>query len=208
MNLSRLLLFDASLIIVGIALLLILLRKIDTRQLLGNSDRYKKPEQPSTIPTSLNELLKLEALAKKQGSGIDPDSLIGLWKFVSVWNQGKDSESTTFSSLLRLFSAGLEIIKCKSNGELLSFDIINSIQFGFFIIRFVGSGELKGAQPLLCFYFEHIELKAGHSVLFKRVLEVPEKKNRPFFAFIGIGENGQWLAARGRGGGLALWMKN
>jgi len=159
--------------------------------------------------TSINlpvqqKLLELENIARKDGSGITSESLIGLWKFMSVWKQGTDKEDLSSSSLLRLFSASLEIAKDGSN----QFAITNSIQFGLLSIRFIGTGHLKGKQPLLPFFFECIELKAGSRVVFSRSLKRPDEKNRPFFALISMEENGKWLAARGRGGGLALWIND
>ena len=38
-------------------------------------------------------------------------------------------------------------------------------------------------------------------------MSMPEENDKPFFALIAIGHNGEWLSARGRGGGLALWHK-
>ena len=123
--------------------------------------------------------------------------------FFPVWKQTNDNEDLISSSLLRLFVASLEIKQDEPN----QFCITNSIQFGSLSIRFSGYGQLKGKQPLLPFYFDCIELKASSSVLFSRSLEKPEGKNMPYFALISIEENGKWLAARGRGGGLALWVK-
>ena len=66
---------------------------------------------------------------------------------------------------------------------------------------------MKGSQPILPFFFRRIELNLGSSVLINRDLDMPDDKKKPFFALIGIGDNREWLAARGRGGGLALWLK-
>ena len=52
-----------------------------------------------------------------------------------------------------------------------------------------------------------IELRLGGNVLFSRSLDIPDKKNRPFFGLIAMADNGEWLGARGRGGGLAVWVK-
>ena len=150
------------------------------------------------------KLLELENIARKDGSVINPDSLIGIWKFISVWKEAKDKEDWISSSLLRIFSANLEIIK----DELNHFAITNSIQFGLLSIRFTGAGNLKGKQPLLFFFFEYIELKAGSSVVCRRPLTIPDEKDRPFFALISLEKNGFWLSARGRGGGLALWIND
>ena len=90
---------------------------------------------------------------------------------------------------------------------LFSLSIENSIEFGSLSIRFLGLGGLRGDRPLLPFFFQSIELKLGSKVLLKRSLAVPEQKDMPFFALIGKAENGEWLSARGRGGGIALWVK-
>ena len=36
----------------------------------------------------------------------------------------------------------------------------------------------------------------------------PEDKKMPFFSLVGISTKDQWLCARGRGGGLAIWVKS
>ena len=61
-----------------------------------------------SFPAS-QELLNLEALARKQGSGIEIHALNGLWKFVSVWKQGQEKEDFFSSLMLRFFSASLEL---------------------------------------------------------------------------------------------------
>ena len=101
----------------------------------------------------------------------------------------------------------MELVKREANQDILEFEVVNSIEFGLLSIRFKGCGELKGKQPLLPFYFEDIELKIGKDLCIRRSLNVPDEKKRPFFALIGIGDNIEWLAARGRGGGLAIWLK-
>lgn len=156
----------------------------------------------------LNQLLELEDFAKKNGSGIKYESLLGLWRFVSVWNKEGNSQNPIASSLLRIFSASLELRKNQLNGKIPIFELKNSIRFGLLRIEFIGYGELQGSQPLLIFYFEKIGLNLKESVIFSRSLEVPIKKDRPFFSLITLDEDMGWLSARGRGGGLALWLKD
>ena len=36
----------------------------------------------------------------------------------------------------------------------------------------------------------------------------PEEKKMPFFSLVGIRTKDNWLFARGRGGGLAIWGKS
>ena len=207
MILSKFILIDAAFLIVGFSIVLFLQGKKTTPSLLGEFKDSISPDQILTSFPSLSELLELETLARTEGSGIEFDSLNGLWKFVSVWKQGTDQEDSMSSSLLRLFSASLELRKQKNNEQLSKFDITNCIRFVFLSISFIGSGQLTGSQPLLSFAFERIDLKLGNNVVLSRLIAVPDEKNRPFFALIAMGKTSQWLSARGRGGGLALWLK-
>ncbi len=168
----------------------------------GKQDKFES----GNIPT-LEKLLELEKIARKEGSNISFNSLIGSWEFISVWKRETDKEDSFSSSLLRLFSARLELTKIEITQDEDRFSIRNSIEFGFLSINFLGEGYLKGLQPLLPFFFERIELRAGERILLKRSIDIPSENNMPFFALIGMGKSGKWLSARGRGGGLALWLK-
>ncbi len=204
MNLTKFLLIDASLILLGVALLLLLKPSKAKAFLLEDFKGNEVANQTFRNLPVQQKLLELEKIAQKDGSGITPDSLIGLWKFTSVWKKGTEKEDLIASSLLRLFSASLEIEKDQSN----QLAITNSIQFGLLSIRFTGTGKLKGKQPLLPFFFECIELKAGSVKVLSRSLKIPDEKDWPFFALISMEKNSTWLSARGRGGGLALWINS
>lgn len=204
MDLTKFLLIDASLMLGGFALLWIFQANKAKAFILDEFKGIEAANKPAINLPDQNKLLELERIARKDGSGITSDSLIGGWNFISVWKQKKDKEDLIASALLRFFSASLEI----KQGELNEFSITNSIQFGLLSILFIGSGNLKGKQPLLPFFFECIQLKAGSTVLFARSLEIPGENNRPFFALISMGKDGKWLSARGRGGGLALWVRD
>ncbi len=156
----------------------------------------------------LQELLNLEVTARDNGSGIKRDELIGCWKFLYVWRKGTDKEDFISSFMLRLLSASLELRRNQINSEEESpFLIINSVEFGPFKLSFQGLGYLKGIQPLLPFFFDRIEIKLGTNVFFSREIPKPEEKEQPFFSLIAIDQCGEWLSARGRGGGLAVWLK-
>ena len=154
---------------------------------------------------SIDELKKLEKRARSEGSGIKYNSLLGMWRFNSVWKQGSDKEDSISSTLLQVLSASLELKKDIQNPEEEKFTIANSIKFGLVSLRFSGYASLERKQPLLPFSFNHIQIKFASITIFSRALSVPEQKKRPFFALIAIDPNGKWLSARGKGGGLALW---
>ena len=157
---------------------------------------------------SLEKLTEFEKKARVEGSGIKFDSLLGLWKFNSVWKKGSDKEDSISSTLLQVLSASLELKKDTQKPEEEKFTIANSIKLGLLTMRFSGSANLERQQPLLPFTFDCIQIKLASLTILKRSLPATDLKKRPFFALIAIDSNGKWLSARGKGGGLALWIKD
>ena len=208
MNLSKFLLIDAVLVITVIPLLFLIQRKNKRSPLIQSSKKEVLLENTSINLPDKEKLLELEKWAISQGSGIEFNSLIGNWKFVTVWKKGTDKEDSVFSSLLRLFSANLELKKGLSIDQQLKFSITASIQFGIVSIEFSGNGYLKGHQPCLPFFLNLIELKSGSRILFSKILKEPIEKEKSFFALIASGEECSWLSARGQGGSLILWLRD
>ena len=197
MTLSKILLIDTFLILLLIPLILII-----------NGSKNKEIDEKYKNLPNFKELIESEKLAQKEGSGIGFDSMIGVWNFISVWKKDSNIKDNLASSLLRFFSAKLEIKESHKSDESQKYEISNSIEFGLLTMRFLGSGKLKGRQPLLLFFFERIELTLASNILLSREFTKPIEKKRPFFALIEINEERGWLSARGRGGGLALWLKS
>jgi hypothetical protein len=148
---------------------------------------------------SARELLQLEQQARRSGSGVQPDALQGCWQLQLVWPKGQQRASAFSGWLLRGLSARLEI-GVDPEGLLLS----NAVNLGAVELRFRGRGRLEGKRPLLLFSFEQLQLSLGGWRLVERTLPAPAPQRMPFFALIHRDPSG-WLAARGRGGGLALW---
>jgi len=148
---------------------------------------------------SARELLQLEQQARRSGSGVEADALQGCWQLELVWPKGQQRASAFSGWLLRGLSARLEI-GVDPEGLLLS----NAVNLGAVELRFRGRGRLEGKRPLLLFSFEQLQLSLGGWRLVERTLPAPAPQRMPFFALIHRDPSG-WLAARGRGGGLALW---
>ena len=208
MNIFKFLLIDAALVIAVIPLLFLLQGGKKFPALLRNSNKEELLKMTSVKLPDKEKLIELEKIAKNQGSDIKFDSIIGSWKFVSVWKKDIDEENHVFSSLLRVFSANIEFKKNISTLDLARFSVMSSIQLGLLKIEFLGSGYLNGKQPLLPFFFNVIELKSGSNILLRRSLEEPKEKEKSFFALIALQENGKWLSARGQGGEVVIWMKD
>lgn len=150
-------------------------------------------------------LLDLERLSGKGGSGLGRDDLIGTWRLDRLWGKGRTEPSHLAGSALRALSACLGF----DQGEDGGLRIFNTIALGPLKLCFQGSAELKGRRPLLVFQFQSLRLSmAGHPFWTLSLPPAPPGRE-PFFALIAsqrIGGAHRWLAARGRGGGLALWV--
>ena len=154
-----------------------------------------------------SELSSLESISKKDGSGIGYEDLIGTWKFNSVWKKGSEEIDNISSSILQVLTAKLELKKNNSQNNV-DFKIKNSISFGILSITFYGQASLKGTRPLLPFFFENLLINIGDFTLVNKPLKKPEEKQMPFFSLIAISKEKNWMCARGRGGGLAIWIKS
>ena len=154
------------------------------------------------------EIKNLETISKKDGSGIRNEDLIGIWKFNSVWKRDSEEVDNISSSILQVLSAKLELKKNNSQTNSFDFRIKNSISFGILSIIFCGQASLKGKRPLLPFFFENLIINFGNFTLVNKPLKKPGEKQMPFFSLIAISKENNWLSARGRGGGLAVWIKS
>ena len=151
------------------------------------------------------DLLAAERLSRQKGSGLTPEALGAEWRLDQLWGRQRTAPPmAAAAALLRSLKATLSI---RPGTEPTSLRIHNSVQLGLLQIVFEGPGQLRGRRPLLVFWFEQLEVRLGPWLLLQRVLPKPAEAKLPFFALIASGTNGEerWLAARGRGGGLALW---
>lgn len=153
------------------------------------------------LPTG-EELLQLERSSRKLGSGIDASRLGGSWWLDQLWGRRQAQPLQRPAALMRALAACLEI-SIESDRLVLH----NSVSLGAISVCFCGHGQLEGKRPLLKFSFDRLQLRWGERLLMERSLPQPAAQKMPFFALIALelkAEEG-WLAARGRGGGIALW---
>jgi len=153
---------------------------------------------PAALP-SAQQLLAQERRVRHGGTALTAADLQGCWLLDQVWPRGSQRPATVAATLLRALAARLEITQ--QEGALA---LRNAVRFGALELRFCGVARLVGSRPLLVFSFQTLELWLAGRMLLRRALPAPEPRRMPFFALIARGSAG-WLAARGRGGGLALW---
>lgn len=157
------------------------------------------------------DLLRREAEARRRGSGILAEHLQGEWWLEQVWSRAAAPQSTN-AALLRSLGASLAIAvgTDPAPGEppySRRLELCNRVRLGTFTLQFSGPGWLAGKRPLLRFHFERLTLLWGTRELWHTALPAPAEQQLPFFALIACERSADqgWLAARGRGGGLAVW---
>ena len=159
---------------------------------------------PSDSLPSGEDLLALERQCRRSGSGITMASLIGTWRLRATWSRDGSPAPAASAALLRGLGACLILSGEETDGALR---IANQVNLGSLRLRFDGEAELTGRRPLLMFSFRSVRLSLGKLTLFERGLPQPDARRMPFFALIGLDREQGRLSARGRGGGLALWMR-
>jgi len=167
-------------------------------------------------------LLQAEKVAKQQRLTYPFDSLLGSWRLCFVTGTRKArrrggivlgrgfyvpkvvSAQISFSSQSQTPKPSL------GNGE-----IGNQIQFGPLLFKLIGPAQYPGKKNLLAFDFTQLQLCLfGYTVYsggFRGGKAQAENfyhqsiAKLPFFAFFLVTQD--FIAARGRGGGLALWIR-
>ncbi len=180
------------------------------------------------MPVSLPDgpqLLALERQSSQSGSGLSREALLGTWILQRTWPRGRSTPADLASTLLRGLGASLSLsapaavagaaapAAAAGAAEIAPLEITNSVRLGVLELRFCGEARLQGRRPLLLFRFLRLQLWLGGQALLDRPLSADAPFSSlpvaglPFFALISADPEGSWLAARGKGGGLALWQR-
>ncbi|HLO87245.1 MAG TPA: hypothetical protein VK203_19865 [Nostocaceae cyanobacterium] len=183
---------------------------------------YQTPsqERPSAN-TIVDALLAAEKAAKQQKLEYPFTPLLGQWRLCFATGTrkvrqrggiilGKGYFWPKFIPAYISFSAETEnLAQTPSPGE-----ISNQLKLGAFLLKFTGLAKYLGKKNILAFDFTKIQISLFGRVIYhgnfrsqsqaENFFNQPVAK-LPFFAFFLVTED--FIAARGRGGGLALWVK-
>ncbi|MUL35184.1 hypothetical protein [Gloeocapsopsis dulcis] len=172
----------------------------------------KRSDCPSASAVVL-ALLQAEKAAKQQRIAYPLESLLGNWQ---LWftaprkahlQNGKALGKGLY--LPQIAPAQISFF----NQEQLS--ISNQIQFGSLLFKLTGSAKYVGKKNLLAFDFTQMQISLfgrtiyhGKFPIKTRITNFYEQPiaKLPFFAFFLVTED--FIAARGRGGGIAIWVRN
>lgn len=154
-------------------------------------------------------LLKAEKAAR--AVQIDPQALLGSWqlRFTAPKKPRLQDNQPTSSGFY--IPRGLRAEICfLPQQEPTAIAIQNSLTIGPLRMIFRGNAQPIGKRNVLAFEFTHLQINFAALTIYQRKLgpsQLSQASNQraPFFAFFAAHET--YIAARGRGGGIALWVK-
>jgi hypothetical protein len=176
----------------------------------------KKSERPAADAV-VQALLQAEKAAKQQRSVYSVEALLGQWRLCFATGTRKRRQGIRLGKGFYLPSLvqaqiGLEPASESSSSQI---QISNQLQVGKLRFRLTGPARYLNKKNLLAFDFTCMELslfayslyqgqfragKAGSTAFAEKPIA-----QLPFFSFFLVTD--RLIAARGRGGGLAIWTK-
>jgi hypothetical protein len=170
----------------------------------------------------VNALLEAEKTAKQQRLTYSYESLLGKWRLCFATGTRKVRERGGIMLgkgfyIPKLFPAYISFRIPVENANLTvnQGEIGNQIQLGSLLLQLTGPAQYLGKKNLLAFDFTQMQISLfGRTIYNGKIRSGKNQDNNfyeqsiaklPFFAFFLITEN--FIAARGRGGGLALWIR-
>ncbi len=170
--------------------------------------------RPRAAATVMALLQTEESIRRTRSQFIESD-LLGNWRlhFVSAGKVNLISKRLRGFFLPSFLPAQIGFHR-NDTDDSAPLCVTNQITIGLIKLKFTGPARFESKKNLLGFDFTRLEVIA----LGQRVYEgaVPSSRTHqkfqdisigklPFFAFFAVTDN--FIAARGRGGGLAMWVK-
>ncbi len=177
-----------------------------------------------TTDLIVKALLAGEKAAKQQRLSYSVDTLWGDWRLCFATGTRKVRQrggivlgSGFYVPRLAIAKISFHPLQSAESAETVADlgTIRNQARLGSLAMTFTGPCRYEGKKNLLAFDFTDLEISAFGRSLYQGKVSgkeqaLPFKGRRiaklPFFAFFCITED--FIAARGRGGGLALWVRD
>lgn len=191
------------------------------RTTMGKTDRASRPSAPAVVKA----LLQAEKTAKRQHLTYPLEGLFGSWQLCfTAPRNAHFKENTAIGKGLympQMIPAQISFYPpsepAQGSGKA---EIGNQVCLGALCLKFDGPAWYVGKKNLLVFDFTQVRLSLFDRTLYRgtfrsgksqaQAFQTQEFQPRsiaklPFFAFFLVTED--FIAARGRGGGIALWVK-
>ena len=179
----------------------------------------KKPDLPNSSEL-VEALLKAEKIARKNKCIYSFSNLIGTWnlRFITGTKKSRKRAGIVLGAgryLPRLLN--IQITYQQNQKQKLNLGkVINTVQLGFITFSLSGPVKFISRQNILAFDFTAMTIKIfGKSIYNGYIKDGANREQKfyeqkinqqAFFTYFLIQDN--FIAARGRGGGLALWGQN
>ena len=176
----------------------------------------------SNLPSSsevVNALLEAEKFAKKEKISYSWESLIGNWRLCFVTGTKKTRKKAGIvlgagKYLPRFVKISLNYFPSEESSENQG-NVENCVNVGGLQLSLTGPVKFIAPKNILAFDFTRMKLKVFGVTLYNGYIRDGKTKEasfytdkisqQAFFAYFYITDSA--IAARGRGGGLALWTK-
>jgi hypothetical protein len=166
---------------------------------------------PSAV---IEALLQQEQDVRKTRSSFPESSLIGDWRlhFVTLGKVRLGSKRLRGFFLPGFLPAQISFQTNDTPESPLA--VTNQVTIGLIQLKFTGPARYEPKKNLLGFDFTHLEVNLLGQRIYQGEVPSARKSQKfqeisigklPFFAFFTMTD--KFIAARGRGGGLAIWVK-
>ncbi|MEM0981964.1 MAG: hypothetical protein AAGH78_17045 [Cyanobacteria bacterium P01_H01_bin.58] len=178
---------------------------------------FQKSAGPRPSTTAVTAaLLAVEKAAKETRQAIAPASLCGTWRL--CFSAGKKARyhagQPTGNGFYVPKIAIAQITFAQDLAEPHHLTVANELRIGPLHLRFTGPARYPGKKNLLVFDFTHLAIRCFGLRLYQGAVAAKKYQEQsfeetaiaklPFFAFFAATDT--YIAARGRGGGLAIWV--
>lgn len=181
----------------------------------------QKSDRPKAAEV-VQALLETEKFTKQQRINYPLECLIGSWRLHFIVSPKKSRQRSGVKMgngfyLPNFIKAQISFTPAAADNNLNpnQLKIGNQLHVGMISFKFNGPAKYLDKKNLLAFDFTQIQVGFLGQTIYSGNFRGGQKKHQefeqkhirdlPFFAFFAITEN--YIAARGRGGGLAIWVK-
>lgn len=188
---------------------------------VANAYRKQKIERPSTVAV-VNALLAAEKTAKQRKLIYPFSSLLGQWRlcFATGTRKARERGGILLGKGFYVPKFALTRISFSTTAQALDVtpvkaEIGNSVQLGSFLLKLTGPAQYLGKKNLLTFNSTQMQIRAFGNTIYSGQIRRGKAQELdfynqsitklPFFGFFLVTED--FIAARGRGGGLAIWVR-
>ncbi|MCM1985376.1 hypothetical protein [Lyngbya confervoides] len=161
-------------------------------------------------------LVQLEKKQRRDRSPIPAEVILGTWQLLLVGRQGPAHRRVKVQGRKIPHWITLQLTYRQSDPlPDLRGEIENSVRWRALQLKLTGPWQYLAPQNRMAFDFTRLSCGLGEKLIFSRSIrggEAAERefwskklKDQAFFTYFWVGDRG--MAARGKGGGLALWKR-